>query len=97
MGRNKEIKIRLTDAEHEQLMQKRNKMRLAAWMRETCIRGQPPVIPQINQEALAQLRGIATNINQIAHRLNGGASIDLDDLHSEVSALRAVLAGALTK
>jgi len=93
--RNREIKIRLTDIEHADMDSKRGKMRLATWMRETCLHGSPPVIPQINIEAMSQLRGIATNINQIARRTNGGAACDLDDLHSEVSALRSALAGAM--
>jgi hypothetical protein len=95
--RTKQIIIRVSNDEHLHMMAKRGRLRLATWMRETCLRGSPPVIPQSNAEMMAELRKIGTNINQIAHRLNGGAACDMDDLHSEVSALRSALAGAMAE
>jgi len=35
--RHKEIKIRLTQEEYEQLLQRKTKARLAEWVRETCL------------------------------------------------------------
>lgn len=93
--RSKEIKIRLTDSEHAALKSKSGRMRLAAWMRESCINKMPPTIPQINLEALAQLRGAATNLNQLSKHANQiGGIPELVSLGELVSEFRAELLGA---
>ncbi len=95
MGREKEIKIRLTHAEHSLLMAKRGKMRLATWMRESCLSGMPAAIPLINVRALSELHRIGSNLNQLARSVNSDISIDLQSLHDQASALRLALLGAV--
>ena len=93
--RDHQIKIRLTSSEHSSLMAKRGHMRLASWVRESCLNGVPPVIPSINLTALAELHRIGGNLNQLARHANqGGGDLDLIGLREQVSALRAALAGA---
>ncbi len=93
--RTRQIKIRLTSGEHSSLLAKRGHMRLASWMRESCLFGLRPTIPPINQQAMAALQGIGANLNQIARHANqGGGDLDLIGLREQVSALRAALAGA---
>lgn len=95
--RTRQIKIRLTSGEHSSLMAKRGHMRLASWVRESCLRGIPPTIPPINRQAMAELHRIGSNLNQIARSVQFGSSPDLIDLREQVSALRSIrstLAGA---
>lgn len=92
--RTVEIKIRLSVNEHEKLLAKRGKMRLATWVRETCLHGMPPIIPQLNLAALPELQRIGGNLNQIAHRLNSGEAADILKIRSEVHRLRGALLGA---
>ena len=95
MGRKKEIKIRLSATEHAALVQKRGRMRLASWMRTTCLDGMPAAIPKINVQALAELHRIGSNLNQIARSVNSGSdATNLHELRAQVSDLRATLAGA---
>lgn len=72
--RTKEIKIRLTDAEHAQLLERSQKARLAEWMREYCLSAaakRPRISPpKVEPALLRQLAGIGNNLNQVARRLN---------------------------
>lgn len=94
MGRNREIKIRLADGEHAALMRRKGSMRLAAWMRESCLHGIPPTIPPANADTMQNLQRIGGNLNQIARRMNATDELDINELRSTISDLRATLAGA---
>lgn len=72
-NRNKSIKIRLSDEEHELLMAKKDQAMLAKWMREFCI-GQSGH-GQSNHQSIdpilkEQIIRIGNNLNQIARSLN---------------------------
>ena len=71
--RQKEIKIRLTDEEHEKLLNLCTKASLASWMRETCLGGKQPKrnqIREVDPQLLRQLASIGNNLNQIARIMN---------------------------
>ncbi|TVO31481.1 MobC family plasmid mobilization relaxosome protein [Vibrio algivorus] len=71
--RNKEIKIRVTESEHEQLMQRSKNSHLAKWIREHCLNAKIPKarkIPPIDPHLLRQIAGIGNNLNQIARVIN---------------------------
>lgn len=71
--RQKEIKIRLTDAEHQALLDRCRKPSLATWIRETCLGEKPTkrsLIEKIDPQLLRQLAGIGNNLNQIARVIN---------------------------
>ena len=91
MGRTKEIKIRMTANEHQTLMQKRGKMRLASWMRESCINTMPPAMPEISVQALRELHRIGSNLNQLARQLNSTGHVDAAEAIAEIKTLRAHL------
>lgn len=91
MGRNRQIKIRLSDAEHAKLKQKAGAMRLAAWLRQSCLNKMPPQIPPINSAALAQLGRIGNNVNQIAVRLNSDHLVKVDEVLDQIGQLRIAL------
>ena len=71
--RQKEIKIRLTDAEHEALLDRCTKPSLATWMREICLgekQTKQSRIQETDPQLLRQLAGIGNNLNQIARIIN---------------------------
>lgn len=53
----------------------------------------PRPVPAANAEALAQLRGLASNLNQLARHANQHALLDLTELAGLVAQLRRTLAG----
>lgn len=71
--RNKEIKIRLTEAEHQALLERMDGGELATWMRRVCLDEKPnkkrnfKVADPILLNALARIGG---NLNQIARQAN---------------------------
>lgn len=70
--RTKEIKIRLTEQEHQNLLQ-RKKGELAVWIRTTCLEQevpQPKTVKTADPELLRQLAKIGGNLNQIAKATN---------------------------
>jgi len=73
-NRNKEIKVRLTQEEYEQLLQRKTKARLAEWVRETCLGSElskkAKSVPKVDPALLIALSKIGSNLNQIARHLN---------------------------
>ena len=81
--RTKSIRIRLTDEEHEQLQRRKQKARLAQWIRERCLAADVPVVDRsvpIDPALQRQLAGLGNNINQIARRVNRGDWATLDQV-----------------
>jgi len=78
--RTREIKIRLTDSEHQRLIDRCDRTHLAEWLRQLGL-GEHTVrkrrLPDVSPELLRQVSGIGNNLNQIARRLN-----QLDGLNS---------------
>lgn len=69
--RTKEIKIRVTADEFDQLQQRKTKQRLAEWLREVALEQQPKKKPKpVDPVLLYQLNKIGVNLNQIAKALN---------------------------
>lgn len=79
MKRTKAIMIRLTDNEHQALMNKKTKARLAEWIRDSVLTGVPQrQIKAADPKLLFELNRIGVNLNQIAHQCNSQKpSIDL--------------------
>ena len=71
--RTKEIKIRLTEEEHQDLLNRCTKASLATWMRETCLgekQTKQSKVIEVDPKLLRQLAGIGNNLNQIARLVN---------------------------
>ncbi|MCO8063336.1 MobC family plasmid mobilization relaxosome protein, partial [Acinetobacter lwoffii] len=71
--RQKEIKIRLTDEEHQALLDRCTTASLASWMREICLsekRTKQSKVIEVDPKLLRQLAGIGNNLNQIARLVN---------------------------
>ena len=71
--RTKEIKIRLTEEEHQELLNRCTKSSLATWMREICLgekQTKQSKVIEVDPKLLRQLAGIGNNLNQIARLVN---------------------------
>ena len=97
--RNKEIKVRLTEAEHHALLERMTGGELATWIRNTCLDEKPNrkrnykiADPQL----LAALGRIGGNLNQIARQVNTVES-DIEKLRAfaELAIIREQLKGIL--
>ena len=67
--RLREIKIRLTESEHMQLLERSQSPRLAKWIREHCLAADVPAaqrVMRIDPALQRQLAGLGNNVNQIA-------------------------------
>ena len=93
--RTKEIKIRLTDDEHKQLLERSTTGELASWMRDTCLakktkrRGKPVTV---DPALLRHLAAIGNNVNQIARQCNSTLSAtDAIDVLIRLDAIESTL------
>ncbi|MEB6472832.1 MobC family plasmid mobilization relaxosome protein, partial [Klebsiella michiganensis] len=71
--RTKEIKIRLTETEHQRLLDRCDRTHLAEWLRLLGLgehTSRKRRVPEVAPELLRQVSGIGNNLNQIARRLN---------------------------
>lgn len=69
--RTKELRLRVSDEEYEQLKAKKTRAQMAVWIRETMlnVRDAQPV-KQADPDLLYQLNKIGVNLNQIAKYCN---------------------------
>ena len=71
--RQKEIKVRLTESEHQALLERMTGGELATWIRNTCLDEQPNKkrnYKAADPQLLAALGRIGGNLNQIARQVN---------------------------
>jgi len=71
--RTKEIKIRVTDSEHQRLLDRCDRTHLAEWLRQLGLgehMSRKRRLPEVAPELLRQVSGVGNNLNQIARRLN---------------------------
>lgn len=67
--RTKAVMVRLTEEEHQALLERKTKARLAEWLRELALDQAPKAHPKaINPELLFELNRIGVNLNQIARQ-----------------------------
>lgn len=94
--RTKSITVWLTDAEYQELQDKKTNARIGAWVRDTCLgvksekRKYKPVEPLL----LRELGKIGGNLNQIAKHANTdalGGRIDRLRLLGELAVIREQL------
>ncbi len=92
--RTKEIKIRLTESEHERLLARCDRAHLAEWLRslglgEHVLRRRR--VPDVDPALLRQVTGIGNNLNQIARKLHG-----LDAIHEQNTRQTTLLRRSVT-
>lgn len=102
--RDRTLKVRVTDAEHETLLANAGDKPLAEWLRETGLTGQPaepkrrerrlPPPPDVDPALLRELISQGNNLNQIARLLNAGewGPMDRVQIIARLAAIEAELA-----
>ena len=71
--RTKEIKIRLTETEHQRLLDRCDRTHLAEWLRQLGLgehTSRKRRLPEVAPDLLRQVSGTGNYLNQIARRLN---------------------------
>jgi len=91
--RTKEIKIRMTETEHQRLLERCDRLHLAEWLRQLGLgehmsRKRP--VPEVAPELLRQVSGMGNNLNQIARRLNQSDSLTPSERVSLLSILNSL-------
>jgi len=91
--RTKEIKIRMTETEHQRLLERCDRLHLAEWLRqlglgEQTSRKRP--VPEVAPELLRQVSGMGNNLNQLARRLNQSDSLTPSERVSLLSILNSL-------
>ncbi len=97
--RQKEIKVRLTEAEHQALLERMTGGELATWIRNTCLDEKPNKkrdYKAADPQLLAALGRIGGNLNQIARQVNTVESgIEKIRAFAELAIIREQLQGIL--
>lgn len=90
------VSVRLNSDELLALDAQRGRMRRGTYFRRVW-RGAklPRLIPTVNADALQQLRGVASNLNQLARHANAEHALDLTALAATVGELRRALVGLI--
>lgn len=93
-NRNKEIKVRLTQEEYEQLLERKTKARLAEWVREYCLGSEPSKkaksVLKVDPALLKELSKVGGNINQIARNLNNDRAMSLEKKIEHLTELASI-------
>jgi hypothetical protein len=85
------ISCALTCEEIAKLDAQRGGMGRGAYLREAAFGNPPPVVPAINKEAWVDLSRSASNLNQIARRLNSGDALKVDEILIALASFRSRL------
>lgn len=91
--RNRCVSVRLNDSELAALDAKRGPYQRGEWFRMAALHRLPPMIPEVNRQAWVELSRSASNLNQIAKKLNEGDQADIEQIRKELAAFRAALIG----
>lgn len=85
------ISSRLNADELDRLDQVRGRIRRGTYMRLLFNDSLPAPVPEVNRQAYAQLARSASNLNQIAHRLNMSQHIEMQEALDALRDFRARL------
>lgn len=87
------VSVRFTPEELAKIDGHRGKIPRGTWCRNAILSRPVAVPPEVNREAWRQSARWAANLSQIAHRLNMGEIVEIEDIRAELSAFRRSLLG----
>lgn len=74
------VSVRMNSVELDELDKRRGRMRRGTYVRQSLLGSPPPIIPEINRKAYSELARSASNLNQIALRLNQRHDYEIQDV-----------------
>ena len=92
--RNYKLRVMLNAHELEFLDAVRGRHSRAETIRFLLNEERPVTVPELNQGAWIELATASANLNQIARKLNGGESLEIEEIREQLSIFRAALLGA---
>ena len=91
--RTHRVSVYLSDAELAVLDDLRGAIGRGRYLRTVALETPPPHVPDVNIEAWRELAPVASNLNQLARRANGGDAPAIEVVHAELQNLRAAMIG----
>ena len=87
------VSVRLNRSELERLDIQRApvQMQRGEYLRVAALHRLPTMIPMANREQWSELARTAANLNQIAHHLNEGGGVDVEQIRAEIAACSNLL------
>jgi len=85
------VSVRFSEEELAKIDGYRGKIPRGTWCRKAILGKAVAVPPEPNRRMYAETARWAANLSQIAHHLNGGEIIEIDDIRRELSAFRRSL------
>ena len=92
--RTHQVKVMFNDYEIGCLDMARGHRSRAEVLRFLLLHKMPPPIPELNSLAWTDLSRAAANLNQIAHHLNSGGVLEIEQVKAVLEHFRASLIGA---
>jgi len=65
------------------------------YLRAAAVGRLPPVVPELNVQAWAELARVGANLNQVARSLNSGEAVEIEVVQRLLADLRVRLVGAV--
>lgn len=87
------VSVRLNPAELAMLDTIRGSIQRGKMLRVMAFGNPPPVVPELNRQAWVELSRSASNLNQLAKRLNEGDQADVSEVRSMLADFRFALIG----
>lgn len=91
--RNHCVSVRMNSEELRRLNIVRGKIRCGTYLRLMFNESSPVSVPEINQQAYAELARSASNLNQIAHHLNSKGDIEVTQVLNALRDFRLMIIG----
>ena len=91
--RDKCISVRLNKEELDMLNSRRGALKQGEFLRMAAIDQLPKIVPQLNKEAWVELSRVASNLNQIAHKLNMNECVDAGEIRQVFADFRQKIIG----
>jgi len=91
--RNHCVSVRVNSEELDLLDGVRGRLQRGAAMRLLSFSFLPQPVPELNLKAWQELSKSAGNLNQVAHKLNSGELLEIEEIRTALSSFRAKLLG----